>query len=62
MKKIFIFILTGLSFRPQAKLNLKDVQALISLSINNGGRRKRSNNDNIETYVKDLDEFFKVCK
>ncbi len=61
-KKIFTFFFTGLSFRPQASFNLNDVITFISLSTNSGRRRKRSSHDDIEMYIKSLDEFLKVCK
>lgn len=58
------FVFSGLSFRPQISSKLNDKQAVISLSLNNGRHRKRSNdNDNqIENYIKNLDEFLNICK
>ncbi|CAF4196295.1 unnamed protein product [Rotaria sp. Silwood2] len=49
-----------LSFRPQASFNLNDVQTLISLSSNDEQSQKESINDNIEIYIKNLDEYLKV--
>ena len=57
-----LFNALGLSFRPQASFDLKDVRAFISISLGGSQRRQRAVDDRNEIYAKNLDEFLRVCK
>ncbi|CAF0767076.1 unnamed protein product [Adineta ricciae] len=51
----------GLSFRPQPEFNPKEMYTVIRFTANGTGHRgKRSTNEDYESYVKNLDEFFNL--
>lgn len=63
MQSILIGSISGLSFRPQIKSYSNDLVTRISLSTNNRRRKKRADlNDDIDDYVRNLDEFLASCK
>jgi hypothetical protein len=55
-------VFLGLGFRPQPKFAPNDLQTFIGLSPSGERHGKRFINDDIEIYIKNLDEFLNICK